>query len=282
MTPSPAPTPDPVDAADDEPALLAFGRRPVDVCVPPLLLAAVWVLHQTPLTFFLTGFHVWVHELGHALPAWLCGRAAVPIPFGWTPISSAYSPVVHWGLLGLLVALFVAGWRERKVWPMFAAFVLVPVQHLLTWHLPEPRQEFWFGAFGGVAGEFVLGTLFMMAFYVRLPEFFRWGACRYIVFLIGASAFFNIWLRWTDVYRGLEEIPFGTLIAGEEDSGGDMNQLMEIYGWTKFDIRRTYYRLGVGCWIALGLTWAAFALRLPRLADALVARWQARRAAARD
>ena len=39
----------------------------------------------------------------------------------------------------------------------------------------------------------------MIFFWVQLPDKFRWGACRYVFFFIGASAFLNIWLRWRDV-----------------------------------------------------------------------------------
>jgi len=97
----------------------------------------------------------------------------------------------------------------------------------------------------------------MMVFFVPLPEKFRWGGCRYVFFLIGATAFLDIWTRWTDVYRGIEEIPFGSMINGEEDAGGDMNKLMDDYGWKKFDIRRNYYLLGKWCWAALAATWIA-------------------------
>jgi hypothetical protein len=124
-----------------------------------------------------------------------------------------------------------------------------------------------------VGGEFVLGTLLMMLFYVELPEKFRWGACRYLCFLLGAAAFLNIWLRWREVYSGREEIPFGSMIHGEEDAGGDMNRLMDDYGWKKFDIRRRYWRLGQWCWAALGLTWLVFALRLNRAADWVVGKF---------
>jgi len=129
------------------------------------------------------------------------------------------------------------------------------------------RQEFWWSAFGGVGGEFYLSTLFMMFFYVQLPDKFRWGGCRYVFFMLGATAFLNIYLRWRDIYHGLEEIPFGSMINGEDDQGGDMNKLMDGFGWTKFMIRRNYLLLGNGCLIALGVTWAVFALRLNKLAD---------------
>jgi hypothetical protein len=112
----------------------------------------------------------------------------------------------------------------------------------------------------------------MMAFFVQLPEKFRWGACRYVFFFIGATAFLNIWIRWGDIHKGLEEIPFGSMINGEDDQGGDMNKLMDGFGWKKVDIRNIYYRLGIGCWIALGLMWAMFALRLNKVADKVVAK----------
>jgi len=55
------------------------------------------------------------------------------------------------------------------------------------------------------------------------------------------------------------------MIGGEDDQNGDMNGLLNEYGWSKFKIRRTYYLLGQACWIVLALTWAFFALRLNRL-----------------
>lgn len=258
--------------ADGEFALLAFANWKVNALVPPLLLAFTWLVHQTPVAMLLKGFHVWMHEFGHATAAWMCGRRALPLPFGWTNIEPDFVPLVYWGLLLLFALLFLAGLKERKVWPMVAAVVLAALQFHMTWRMPEHRQEFWWGSFCGVGGEFYLSTLFMMAFFVHLPEKFRWGACRYGFFLIGATAFLNIVIFWNEVYHGREEIPFGTLIGGEEDGGGDMNKLMEGYGWTKFQIRRTYQELGHACWIALGAIYAVFALRFNRAADWVVRR----------
>jgi hypothetical protein len=262
----------PRDPADDEFALLRFDHWGVNVFVPPLLLAFVWLVNLSPFGFFLKGFHVWMHEFGHAVPAWLAGWRATPLPIGWTPVDPVHSNFVYFGVLLLLVILFVAGAVERKIWPMLAAVAIAGLQYYMTWRLPEARKEFWM-VFGGVGGEFALSTLFMMAFWVQLPEKFRWGACRYVFFLIGATAFLNIWVRWGDIYRGLEEIPFGSMINGEEDAGGDMNRLMDDYGWKKFDIRRNYRLLGLGCWVALGVMWLLFVLRLNRAADWVAAKF---------
>jgi Peptidase M50B-like len=257
----------PRDRVDDVFILYRFDNWKVNTFVPPLLLAFVWLIHQTPLKFLLQGFHVWVHEFGHATAAWLCGFRATPLPIGWTPVEPVYSPFVYWGLLLMFGILFVAGAKERKVWPMIAALALAGLQYYMTWRMPAHRQEFWWGAFGGVGGEFYLSTLFMMSFWVQLPEKFKWAMGRYVFFAIGATAFLNIWIFWGDVYRGIEEIPFGSMIHGEEDEGGDMNKLVDGYGWKKFTIRRTYWLLGWWCWLALGVMWAIFALRLNKVAD---------------
>ncbi len=247
--------------------LFAFDNWRVNLTVPPLLLGLVWLVNQSPFSFFLRGFQVWMHEFGHATAAWLCGRRALPLPFGWTPVEPEFSPFVYFGLLLLFGILFVAGWKERKIWPMLAALGLALLQFFMTWRLTELRQEFWWSAFGGVGGEFYLSALFMAFFFVELPEKFRWGMCRYVFFLIGATAFLNITGFWNQVYHGLEQIPFGTMINGEDDEGGDMNKLMDIYGWTQKDIRQNYQFLGRWCWIFLGLMSAGFAFRLNRIAD---------------
>lgn len=250
----PPPPPIPVRRELPEFAPLTFDNWKVNAFVPPLLLAFVWLVGKTFLAPALQGAHVCVHEFGHATAAWLVGWRATPLPFGWTPVEQEHSNFVYFGLLFLFVLLFAAGVKERKVWPMVAALGLAGLQFYMTWRMPEYRKEFWMVA-GGVGGEFVLGALLMMAFWVRLPDYFKWGAVRYLFFLIGAAAFLGIWLRWQDVYRGLEEIPFGSMINGEDDQGGDMNRLMSDYGWRKFDIRRNYYVLGKWCWVALAATW---------------------------
>ncbi len=247
--------------------LLAFGNWRTNFFIPPLLLVAVWLANDSPLAFLLTGFQVWMHEFGHATAAWLCGRHATPLPIGWTPIEPDYSPFVYWGLLLLFVILFAAGWKERKAWPMVVAVALAGLQFYMTWRMSDDQQQFWYGAFGGVGGEFYLSTLLMASFYVQLPDKFRWGACRYIFFIIGATAFLHIVKYWDKVYHGFESIPMGSMINGEDDANGDMNKLMDDYNWTDGHIRDTYQYLGYWCWGFLGVVYAVFVFRLNLVAD---------------
>lgn len=251
-------------------ALFTFDNWKVNVLAPPLLIGFVWLVNQSPFVFFLRGFHVWMHEFGHATAAWLCGRRATPLPIGWTPVEPEYSAFVYFGLLLMFGILFVAGWKERKVWPMLAAAGLAGLQFFMTWRLTEWQQEFWWGAFGGTGGTFYLSALMMGFFYVELPEKFRWGGCRYLLFLIGATTLLDSTAFWRAVHDGRELIPFGSMIHGEEDANGDMNKLMDLYRWKPSDIRENFYRLGLGCWTGLALVYATFALRLNLLADKVV------------
>jgi hypothetical protein len=242
----------------------SFDDWRVRVFVPPLLIALAFAANASPLKFFLTGFHVWMHELGHATAAWMTGRRATPLPIGWTSYDPEFSPFVYWGVLFLFGVLAWAGWTQRRFVAVGIAVVGAAAQYWMTWRTPEYTQQLWL-AFCGIGGEFYLSTLFMAAFFVRLPEKFRWSICRYVVFFVAASCLLNIWLMWQKVYTGVEEIPFGTMIHGEEDAGGDMNILKDDYGWTHFQIRRTYHLLGQGCLVAFAACYAFFALRLDHL-----------------
>jgi hypothetical protein len=144
------PPPNPIDP-------LSFDSPLVNALAPPLVAGLAIVVSRTPLGFLLQGFHVWIHEFGHAIIGWMTGHRALPLPIGWTPISLEKSNFVYFGLLFLLVLMFVAGARERKIWPMVLAVVLAMAQAYMTWRLPQATAEMWI-AFGGVGGELYLSA----------------------------------------------------------------------------------------------------------------------------
>ncbi len=241
----------------------SFDSRAVNALALPLVALLAIVVQQTPFAFLLTGFHVWVHEFGHATIGWLTGHRALPLPIGWTPIAPEKSLLVYFGVLFLLGVMFVAGLRERKRWPMILAVGLAVLQAYMTWRLPQATAEMWI-AFGGVGGEFYLSAAMVGLFYFQFPEKFRWGACRYFFLFIGAGSFFQTFALWRKIYHGDEGIPYGTMINGEEDAGGDMNGLHDEFGWTQREIIHTYHHLGNVCLaVMLGL-WVFFALRLDK------------------
>jgi len=239
----------------------------INVLALPVVTAFAWLVNVSPLGFLMKGFHVWMHEFGHATIAWLTGRRALPLPIGWTNIEPERSTFVYFGVLFLLGVLAVAGWRERKVWPILIAGLVAPLQFYMTWRMPEYRADLWV-AFGGVGGEFYLSALFMLLFYLQLPDKFRWGACRYIFLFVGASSFLNIYLFWRQVKSGAESIPWGSMVQGEEDAGGDMNILRDDYRWNNHFITGTYNGLGAACIAVLLIGYVVFALRI----DAVIGR----------
>lgn len=233
--------------------------------IAPLVVTLFAVLVQkSPLGFFLQGFHVWIHEFGHATVAWFVGRHALPLPLGWTSIGAEHSNFVYFGLLFLLVVLFVAGLRERKIVPMIAAVLLAFLQFWMTWRMSEDATQLWI-SFAGVGGEFYLSAAMMGLFFFRLPEKFRWAACRYVFLFLGAASFFQSYFFWRSIKRGEEGIPYGSMIHGEEDGGGDMNILRDDYHWTQHRIMDTYNGLGTTCLVVLLVVWAVFVLRIDKV-----------------
>jgi hypothetical protein len=263
-----APAPSPCDPT-------SFDSRIVNAAAPPLVAGLAVLTVTSPLGFALEGFHVWVHEFGHATLAWLSGMRALPLPFGWTDVEPEKSPLVYVGVPFLLGVLALAGWRERKVWPVVLAAILLAAQTYMTWRVPEDRGRMWM-IFAGVGGEFYLSAAMMGLFYFEFPDKFRWGGCRYVFLFIGAGTFYESLSFWRKVKHGLEGIPYGSMINGEGDGGGDMNILRDDYHWTQHRIIYTYNHLADACLVALAVTYVVFNLRLDRIFD----RWLARLLAA--
>jgi hypothetical protein len=249
----------------------SFDSPLVEALAPPLVGGLAVLFTLSPFGFFLEGFHVWVHEFGHASAAWLSGRWALPLPFGWTNVEPEKSAFVYVGLPLLFATMAFFGWRERKVWPVVLGVVLLAVQTWMTWSVPESISHKWM-IFAGVGGEFYLAAAMVGMFFFEFPDGFRWGACRYGFLFIGSSCFFESYSFWYKVKRGLEGIPYGSMINGEDDGGGDMNILKDDYGWTQHHIIAAYYHLANGCLLALLVVYLVFNFRLDRVFDRALAR----------
>lgn len=231
-----------------------FHSRWINLLAPPLVVGLAWIITQSPLKFFFQAFFIWIHEFGHATVAWMSGYKALPLPLGWTTISPEKQDFVYWGILFLLTVFFVAGWKERRIWPLILAPVIAVAQWWMTWKVPEWRTEMWID-FGGVGGEYYLSAAMVAAFFVNLPEKFQWGSCRYLFLFMGGACFIDSFLFWREVAAGTEDIPWGSMIHGDGDEGGDMNKLHQGWGWPIQKIQQTYNTLGNACILTLALVY---------------------------
>ncbi|MEM9135944.1 MAG: M50 family metallopeptidase, partial [Cyanobacteria bacterium P01_F01_bin.42] len=213
---------------------------------PGLLAIAILMNGMPPIKFLLRGVTIWFHEFGHATVAWLAGRKAIPLPFGWTNVDPARSLFVYVGILILFGLLGWAGYRERRWWPVVLAITLAIVQFVMTWIMPTQTFEMLL-SFGGIGGEFYLCTLLIVSFFFPLPDYFRWELYRYPVVIGAAFTFWGNFSLWHQIERGRQAIPWGSLWGGPSHEGGDMNQLSLVYNWSDRQIIDTYNALGAIC-----------------------------------
>jgi len=205
-------------------------------------------------------WHIWIHELGHATIAWWSGHRALPLPFGWTSISSEKDPFVYFGILFLLALLFKSAREEQIQWLQPLAIVLALLQFYMTWLMSNRTKEMLI-TFGGVGGEFYISTFLIACFYLRLPNRWRWEFWRFVVLGVAASSLWRSFWQWHSIQKGLAPIPWGTLLGGQGDAAGDMNRLVYEFGWSQSQIVQTYKGLGNGCVLFLLGLYALFGLR---------------------
>jgi hypothetical protein len=253
----PVPVPVPVgDAAtptwneDAEDATLELRLRAIAV---PLALLVSVVLVSTGFGHFLvrTFASMWVHEIGHATAAWLCGYLAFPGPW-FTPIAGSRSPILVLALAAALAYGTFRCWRGERRGSAAALLALLALQLGCTLFLSAAAAR-QFIIFAGDAGCLVLGTLLMATVYAPREGAIRRGWLRWGFLAIGAVSFVDVFALWWGARSDYDLIPFGQ----NEGSGlSDPSVLTELFGWTTGALVRRYVTLGCVCLAALAVLYA--------------------------
>ena len=199
-----------------------------------------------------------VHELGHAVSAWLCGYFAIPTLWKTLVFSDSRSFIVSLALAGGLAWLAVMTWRAEKMGYVVLVAAVLVLQAIGTLGVSVDTAEMLF-TFGG--DGMGLAALLMASFFVGKRTQLYKGWLRWGFLVIGAAAFTDMFSTWWAAQWNADAIPFGE----NEGSGlSDPMKLLEDYRWQTKTIVRRYVLVGCGSLAGLALVYAWGVLRARR------------------
>lgn len=196
----------------------------------PVVYLGAWGLVGTDggAFFARTFFGMWLHELGHASAAWLCGVWAVPAPwFTWTFGPSAAVSLLVFGGAAALV------WSGRRgLGPdggVLGARRRVVGGAALGCHLLGPNAQEVFVTFAGEAGAMLYGAALSTAFLLPPRGRALRGGLRWGWLVIGAMAWVDSVHLWLLARRDPANLPFGL----ENGTESDATKLVDRFHWAE-------------------------------------------------
>ncbi len=200
------------------------------------------------------------HELGHALASWLTARPAVPLPFFtfWWSEQSIFAGLIVLGALGWFG---VHSWLERRTFGVVLAGALFGAA-LIGSFLLDAETSLMLQILGGALGEIVFGALLLIAFHFPLPDWLRWDFWRWPALLPAALCYVQALLLWLQACSDAQYLPWGSAVGDASD--GDMNRLVDGFGWTPLGLAQFYLvaTITAGCGIAIAYSLALRRVRL--------------------
>ena len=200
------------------------------------------------------------HELGHAAASWLSSRIAIPLPFFtfWFDDQSVLMGMIVAGALGWL--MFHT--RREKNHFMFGVTVAMLAGWAIATFLISPTTTLMWQILAGALGEIVFGAFLLIAFHFPLPDRFRWDFWRWVALIPGALCFVHALSLWRTVSADVSQMPWGSAIGAESD--GDMNRLVQQFGWDANALADFYLGTAYACLLILAAAYAYAAYRMKR------------------
>ena len=231
------------DALESEPLPLdedaLFEAKLRVFAIPGALLLAFLLLKSSLGQFFLRTFlSMWIHELGHAITAWIAGFTAFPGP--WRTAIGEERSVVMVALVFALAAWIIrTGYRARRAGWLAAGGALLLAQAVCL--MLRPTTAHALITFGGDGGCLVWGTALMCTFFVNVDHIFRTRGLRWGFLAIGAAAYADTFHTWWGSRSDTDMVPYGSI---EGVGLSDPAKLVETYGWTVNQVINRYVTLG--------------------------------------
>lgn len=244
------------DRAVDDPEL----EWKLCVAAIPAALAVALAFHLLTPGLQRILFGMPVHELGHAVSAWLCGYFAIPTLWKTLTFSDSRGWLVPVVLAGAIAyGIYRAYMAEKRAYILLLV-ALLAVQAVGTLGISEDKAEMLI-VFGGDGMGMVLAAALMASFFVgKRTELYK-GWLRWGFVIIGAAAFVDMFATWWVAQSNADVIPFGE----NEGSGlSDPMKLLEDYGWPTKTIVRRHVLVGVASLLALAAVYVWGVLRARR------------------
>jgi hypothetical protein len=192
-----------------------------------------------------------VHELGHAVTAWLCGFGAIPTV--WVTITSEERGLIAPAGGSCRVAWMIyRGWQLESRALLAAGGMILLLQAILTLGISEDTATALI-IFGGDGIGLVLAILLMGSFFFGKGTQLYKGSLRWGFVAIGAGAFVDINATWWLARRDPSEIPFTTRANGMES---DALRLVNNYGWSEAALVNRHILACLACMALLALVYA--------------------------
>ncbi len=195
---------------------------------------------------------MWVHELGHATAAWLCGFWAFPGPW-FTTVGEQRSLLFALLVTTVIVAIGFYGYIERRRALIALAAGLLFLQLVATLGTNEKTANMLITFFGD-GGALVLGTLLMLTVYAPPGSKLHSGWLRWGFLFIGAVAFADVLHTWLPTRTNFGAIPFGRF---EHGGLSDASVLVQVHGWDVRDLISRHIRLAFICGLCLSAAYVA-------------------------
>ena len=192
-----------------------------------------------------------VHELGHAITAWLCGYFAIPTLWK-TLVPDERGFVAPLVLAGGMGWMMLRAWRAGKPGLAALGVAVLVLAAIGTLGLKYKTTQMLI-VFGGDGLGMVIATALMATFFFGKDTQLYRGSLRWGYLAIGAAAFVDIFSVWLAARRDYGRIPFGEQEGGPQS---DATRLVDDFGWSADQLVGRYVALGVCCLIALALVYA--------------------------
>lgn len=192
-----------------------------------------------------------VHELGHAVTAWLCGFGAMPTV--WVTLTSDERGLIApLAVLAALAWMIYRGWQLESRALLAAGGMVLLLQAVMTLGISEDTATALI-IFGGDGMGLVLAILLMGSFFFGKGTQLYKGSLRWGFVAIGAGAFVDINATWWLARRDPSEIPFTTRANGMES---DALRLVNNHGWSEAALVNRHILACLACMAVLALVYA--------------------------